>query len=103
MSGQIALPIAPDHPAFAGHFPGMPVLPGVVLLDEALFALGRELGRDLSACIVGSLKFVSPIAPGEIVHLQYELQASGTIRFNIVSGARRVATGSVQAAGQDEA
>ena len=33
-----ALNVAADHPAFGGHFPGSPVLPGVVLLDDALHA-----------------------------------------------------------------
>ncbi len=37
MSGmQYSLEISADHPAFAGHFPNFPVLPGAVLLDEAL-------------------------------------------------------------------
>jgi 3-hydroxymyristoyl/3-hydroxydecanoyl-(acyl carrier protein) dehydratase len=36
--------IEPDHPALDGHFPGRPVVPGVVLLDEALAAVAREAG-----------------------------------------------------------
>ena len=40
MSRQsVSLCIAPHHPALAGHFPEFPVVPGVVLLDEALHAI----------------------------------------------------------------
>ena len=31
-----------DHPSFAGHFPKFPVLPGAVLLDEALQAIEQR-------------------------------------------------------------
>ena len=40
----IEIPAA--HPAFPGHFPGMPILPGVVLLDEALHAIAAARGAD---------------------------------------------------------
>jgi len=97
ISAWIALPIAADHPAFSGHFPGAPIVPGVVLLDEALFAIGNAIGKNVSACQIGALKFLSPVAPGEPVQVQYAMQANGAIRFDIASAARKVATGSIRA------
>ena len=40
---SLALHIPTDHPAFAGHFPGQPLLPGVSLLAEVLEAVLDEL------------------------------------------------------------
>ena len=39
--GAVTVTIGAEHPALAGHFPGAPILPGVLLLDEML----REIGR----------------------------------------------------------
>ncbi|RJG07706.1 hypothetical protein D3870_18420 [Noviherbaspirillum cavernae] len=91
------LTIASDHPAFAGHFPGSPIVPGVVLLDEALHVIGQRIGADLSACRIGSMKFLSPVRPGEPVRVCYDAADNGTIRFDILSGERKVASGSVRA------
>lgn len=98
MSARIRLPIAPAHPAFAGHFPDRPILPGVVLLDEALVAIGAALNQDVAACQISSVKFLSPIAPGEPVDLQYAVQDSGMIRFDLFSDSRKVATGTLRLA-----
>ena len=87
------LPIASDHPALAGHFPGMPVVPGVVLLDEALHAIGLAVGADLCACRLGSLKFLSPVLPGQTVEVLHERGEGGAIRFTLMHGERRVASG----------
>jgi 3-hydroxyacyl-[acyl-carrier-protein] dehydratase len=86
------LTIAADHPALAGHFPGMPVVPGVVLLDEALDAIGAALGADLSACRIASVKFLSPVLPGQAVEVLHESSA-GSIRFTLMHGERKVASG----------
>lgn len=95
MITQTALPIDPGHPAFAGHFPGAPIVPGVVLLDQALHAIASATGVSLAACELRAVKFLSPLAPGVAVVLVSEVQANGAIRFEILADQRKIATGSV--------
>jgi 3-hydroxymyristoyl/3-hydroxydecanoyl-(acyl carrier protein) dehydratase len=94
--GHVDLAIAADHPAFAGHFPGQPIVPGVVLLDLALHAIGEAIGADLSARGISAVKFLSPLRPGDPAVVSYEVNDSGALRFDIASGARKVATGSLR-------
>lgn len=86
----LALPIAADHPAYAGHFPGHPILPGVVLLDQAQ----RTLERACQVAVTGlaQAKFLSPCKPGDLLQLDYE-HAGTALRFEIRCGERRVASG----------
>lgn len=88
---HLTIHVAPDHPAFAGHFPTEPIVPGVVLLDEALHAIGAQLGIAATAFRISSVKFLSPVSPGEPVCLSYDASGSGTLRFEIASGQRKVA------------
>lgn len=87
------LTIPPGHPALAGHFPGMPVVPGVVLLDEALHAIGAALGADLAACRIASVKFLSPVLPGQALGVLHEGGDGDAIRFTLMHGERKVASG----------
>lgn len=59
-NGQAGFMIAVDHPALAGHFPGNPLVPAVVVLDYALAAAanGRRPARIVSA------KFHASLTPG---------------------------------------
>ena len=95
MTTQTPLTIPADHPAFAGHFPGMPIVPGVVLLDEALHAIGTTTGISLAACFINSVKFLSPLKPGEAIVIEHEVQENGSIRFEILCGTRKIAAGNV--------
>ncbi|KAG8149580.1 AMP-binding protein [Burkholderia catarinensis] len=101
----LAFTIPADHPALPGHFPGHPVVPGVVLLDHAIHAIGAALNRPLHAWRLGSAKFLSPVAPGEPLDLAFDAAASGAIRFTLRAGPREVATGVLSAppAAQDGA
>lgn len=84
-----------DHPAFAGHFPGMPILPGVVLLDTALQTIAQSSGITLDRCEISSIKFLSPVTPGDELEIQHVVSANGTIRFEIAAGIRKIASGSI--------
>lgn len=96
MMDRTHLTILPDHPAFAGHFPGTPIVPGVVLLDEALHAITTAAGIAPSACHINSVKFLSPLKPGESVVIEHEAQANGSIRFDIVCAERTIVSGSIR-------
>jgi 3-hydroxymyristoyl/3-hydroxydecanoyl-(acyl carrier protein) dehydratase len=87
--------VPPDHPAFAGHFPGNPILPGVVLLDIALQIIVNASGIALDICELDSVKFLSPALPGDELLIRHTITAGGTIRFDIVAGLRKVASGSI--------
>ncbi|MEG1983126.1 MAG: hypothetical protein RR037_05270 [Alistipes sp.] len=52
-----------DHPLFAGHFPGRPVLPGVCQLHIVKDLVERHIGRMLNCRTARELKFLSPIIP----------------------------------------
>lgn len=83
-----------NHPAFAGHFPAFPVLPGAVLLDEALQTIQRERRIDLAQWRVTS-KFHGAVRPGDAPALEHDQPRSGLIRFSIRVGRRLVAGGSL--------
>lgn len=84
-----------DHPAFAGHFPGHPVLPGVVLLDVVLEMITSACGVALDRCELTSVKFLSPAEPGCELMIRHEKSAGGAIRFDIAAGDRRIASGRI--------
>lgn len=84
-----------DHPAFAGHFPGNPILPGVVLLDVALQIIAGISGIALDLCEISSVKFLSLVRPGDELLIQHSVSSGGTIRFDIMAGTRKIASGSI--------
>jgi 3-hydroxymyristoyl/3-hydroxydecanoyl-(acyl carrier protein) dehydratase len=90
---SLALSVPTDHPAYVGHFPGQPVLPGVVLLDQALHALAAGQGLDAAVGQLKSAKFPSPVQPGEALSLNYAATEAGIFRFEVLAGDRVAASG----------
>lgn len=95
MRREITITIPVDHPAFAGHFPGTPIVPGVVLLDEALFAIQDPDGPLADRCRIASAKFFHPVGPGAVLTIRHETLPNGSIQFEILAGQRKIASGSL--------
>lgn len=99
------LRVAQDHPAFSGHFPGMPVLPGAVLLDEALHIVEMDLALDLVEWQISMTKFLEPVRPGDALTVEH-VRAADTIRFAVRVADHPVLAGTlkrVAADGRDDA
>ncbi len=90
-----------DHPAFAGHFPGHPIMPGVMLISQALeqAAMHVDPAWLAGSVQIASAKFLAPLQPGDACMIELQIQASseGTrLRFDIRRGETLAATGTLQ-------
>jgi len=73
----------------AVHFPGNPLVPGVVQLDWALRAAGDWLATPLVLIGLKGLKYPEPLVPGGRVTLRLERGVASTaIRFRLFDGER---------------
>lgn len=84
-----------EHPALPGHFPGRPIVPGVVLLDRAIAFAEAMLDRHGLAWQIGNAKFLSPVGPGETLRFVLVEKAGGGVAFIVRAADRDVASGSL--------
>lgn len=92
-----ALRIAADHPALPGHFPGAPLVPGVVLLDHVMLAAEAWLQEPLSIASLAQAKFNSPLLPDQAAIVRLQLKAN-ELRFTIVADDTTIAQGIIKLA-----
>jgi 3-hydroxymyristoyl/3-hydroxydecanoyl-(acyl carrier protein) dehydratase len=81
-----------QHPALAGHFPGNPVVPGVMVLDEVISAARSWLGVDYCLDRMAFAKFLVPLKPDETARIDLVLHAS-RLDFSVCRGSRIFAKG----------
>lgn len=72
--------IPTEHPALAGHFPGNPVVPGVVLLDEVL-RLAKSVNEGVNVVGVDGVKFLHPLRPQQPFTVHLADKKNSRLRF----------------------
>lgn len=87
--------IAASHPALPGHFPGDPIVPGVVLLERVVACARRAFGAGVAG--LPQVKFLRPLRPGEVAELRIERNGIG-VKFSIHRGQELVAAGTLELA-----
>lgn len=98
---EFTLHVPEDLAHFPGHFPGQPLLPGVVQIDWAV-----RLGQRRFALPAGrfsalkGLKFTSPVLPGTTLTLALNwLPDKSRLDFSFTAGDRACAAGQILFAG----
>ncbi|SDJ48312.1 AMP-binding protein [Variovorax sp. OV700] len=85
---QLAHAVPIDHPAFAGHFPGQPLLPGALILAEVMEAMQRVpalVARLGSHPTLAAAKFLAPVRPGSMLSIELHPESGGSrgVRFDV--------------------
>lgn len=91
-SYSAALRIGADHPSLPGHFPGNPIVPGVVLLDHVQQAARAWLGSEVGIRAIAQVKFVQPLLPEQDASIELRL-AGEELRFTITREEHTLAQG----------
>jgi len=74
--------VDPEAAYFKGHFPGMPIMPGVLIVETVaqagalLVSLTRGLTDDkfIAFSNVDAVKFRRPVEPGEMLTVEVEIE-----------------------------
>ena len=64
-----------SHALFSGHFPGNPIVPGVLNIEIIQSIIDQTLGK-YKIGKINQLKFLKPVVPGETNELHYSITVS---------------------------
>lgn len=70
---SFTLCVPQQHPCFAGHFPGDPLVPGALLVQW----LAERIAQELPDCFPATLKvmkFIAPVRPGDCCAVELSRQ-----------------------------
>lgn len=89
--------IPASHPCLAGHFPGNPVVPAVVLLECVGDALSKALGRRVHITAVPAVKFLEPLLPERAFTIVLQVEPDQAMaRFQLTAQGTALAQGRLE-------
>ena len=72
--------ISREHPSLAGHFPGQPIVPGVLILNSVFTEL-TDKHPSWQLCGIKKLKFLQPLQPEQSFTISYDEIKNRGLRF----------------------
>jgi len=91
MMRVIEIRVPDTHPSLAGHFPGNPLVPGVVILDLLREAI-KQWNPALHLSGITQVKFNHPLFPSQEARAELE-EGPDKVRFRVFHGAQLLAQG----------
>ena len=88
--------LAADHPCLPGHFPGRPLVPGVVLLDRVIDAV-EALHGPLIGLRLPQVKFLRPLLPEQSAQIELDTLGAARWRFRVLHAGELLASGEIVA------
>jgi 3-hydroxyacyl-[acyl-carrier-protein] dehydratase len=76
------------HPSLPGHFPGRPIVPGVLLLDLVFEAIRSSLAQPVQLLAIVSAKFLQAVAPQSRVDVEIKLmpdESAGRVKARFLA------------------
>jgi len=69
-----------NEPHFAGHFPGQPIMPGVLIVEAlaqtgaiAILSMPENKGKNALFAGIDKLRFKRPVLPGDVLKLEVKV------------------------------
>ena len=87
-----------SHPSLSGHFPGNPLVPGVVLLSHVIDITENLYKGKVQVVGMPAVKFLAPVHPETKVVLSLLPVAPDSLRFECRVEESMVATGNIELA-----
>jgi 3-hydroxymyristoyl/3-hydroxydecanoyl-(acyl carrier protein) dehydratase len=88
------LRIPAKHPALEGHFPGNPIVPGVLILDAVISAAAAWPSANFRVDGLSHAKFLAPLKPDEAARIELMLRGP-LLEFAVYRGQATIAKGTL--------
>ena len=87
--------IPATHPSLDGHFPGHPIVPGVVILDHVVNGLISQL-HGVSLDGIHQVKFLRPLFSDAVVTVTYQPKSELLYQFSCECNSSVMVSGQIQ-------